>query len=297
MADYFEHCLASSRYRPIVSFSSRSVWDPSCPWPELGFSDPQEDGSAYEPDTADALFIAGADWEQLDRTGAAFNCPIMNLVQHVRHADPSLGLYRFLSRRAVRVCVSSEVAAAIKATGQVNGPVYTIPNGLRIPATDLERDQDVCVLATKDPQLGKRVEQGLVDQGYRVSLVDRQVDRDRVLADMARSRVTVALPNPTEGFYLPALEAMALSDLCIVPDCVGNRSFCHHGQNCLMPAYDYQSIMQETERGLKLTGSGLRSALTGFRRARSVRKTLQQHSLERERRDFLHILDELDQMW
>ena len=52
---------------------------------------------------------------------------------------------------------------------------------------------------------------------------------------MARARVTVLVPNPKEGFYLPALEAMALGTIVVCPDCVGNRSFCVAGRQ-LLPA-------------------------------------------------------------
>ena len=50
---------------------------------------------------------------------------------------------------------------------------------------------------------------------------------------MARARVTLYLPNRLEGFYIPALEGMALGTLVVCPDSVGNRSYCRDGENCL----------------------------------------------------------------
>src|SRR5438552_2195391 len=79
------------------------------------------------------LFLAGTDWRgvpELDRSH--FPKPIINLVQHPRHAEPNSELRNFLRNRAVRICVSQEVADAITATGEVNGPVFTIPNAIEL---------------------------------------------------------------------------------------------------------------------------------------------------------------------
>jgi len=53
----------------------------------------------------------------------------------------------------------------------------------------------------------------------------------------------VFLPNQKEGegFYLPALEGMAVGTLVIFPDCIGNRSFCLSGYNCFRPDYTTES--------------------------------------------------------
>ena len=49
-------------------------------------------------------------------------------------------------------------------------------------------------------------------------------DRATFIEHMRGARIVVALPNPTEGFYLPALEAMKLGKAVICPDAVGNRT-------------------------------------------------------------------------
>ena len=38
-----------------------------------------------------------------------------------------------------------------------------------------------------------------------------------------------------EGFYLPAIEAMAMGHIPIGPACVGNRDYCKNGYNSLIP--------------------------------------------------------------
>ena len=54
-----------------------------------------------------------------------------------------------------------------------------------------------------------------------------------------------------EGFYLPALEAMALGSLVICPDCIGNRSFCLPGRNCFRPNYDLNSVIDSVQSAEK----------------------------------------------
>jgi glycosyltransferase involved in cell wall biosynthesis len=49
-----------------------------------------------------------------------------------------------------------------------------------------------------------------------------------------QAKITVFLPyRDIEGFYMPALEGMALGTLVVCPDCIGNRSFCLPGYNSL----------------------------------------------------------------
>jgi len=109
---------------------------------------------------------------------------------------------------------------------------------------------------------------------------------------MASSRVSVVLPDTTEGFYLPALEAMCLSDMVVVPDRVGNRSFCHHEINCLMPGFNVEALLEAVRRALNAIDTGEAQSY----RLRAL-ETLSGHSLDRERQDFHDILDNLDQIW
>ncbi len=110
---------------------------------------------------------------------------------------------------------------------------------------------------------------------------------------MAASRIAVLLPSETEGCYLPALETMRYCDLTLVPDCVGNRGFCLPEVNCLMPTFSPESIAETCDRAYRMLGC--EEQLLSFRRA--AQDTLARHSLERERREFLGIMDRLDRLW
>lgn len=222
--------------------------------------------------------------------------PIINLVQAVHHARPDDLRYPFLKHRAIRICVSQEVAAAISETGQVNGPVCVIPNGIDLeelprPGESSEKDCDVLIVALKQPDLGGRLMADLKGSGQRIELLTAIIPRPEFLRRMARARVTVFLPKPTEGFYLPALEGMALGTIVVCPDCVGNRSFCQPGHNCLRPDYTFESIVSAIKTALKLSPAEARQIVEGAGR------TATDHDLLREREAFLRLLENVDKLW
>jgi len=102
--------------------------------------------------------------------------------------------------------------------------------------------------------------------------------------------VSVLVPNPKEGFYLPALEGMALGTVVVCPDCIGNRSFCLPGKNCFRPAHDEDDIVVAAEAALREEPQ-----LDGMR-ARAL-ETVRDHDMPGERRAFLEILDRVDDLW
>jgi glycosyltransferase involved in cell wall biosynthesis len=108
---------------------------------------------------------------------------------------------------------------------------------------------------------------------------------------MQSARVSVLLPRAQEGFYLPALEAMALGTLVVCPDCVGNRSFCLPGENAFRPGYTVDEIIASTEEALSL------SAPQVARMCDRASATAATHSLERERGAFLDVLHAIDDLW
>ena len=59
-----------------------------------------------------------------------FHREYVRFFQHVRHVHEGTERYRYLAERAIRICVSQEVADAVTATGRAHGPVLTIPNGV-----------------------------------------------------------------------------------------------------------------------------------------------------------------------
>ncbi len=282
--NYFNHAGAHPGWRPKIYMTPGSVRAGN-PWLEHGCPLAPE----WDASSADALFLAGMDWTSYPADDPAR--PVVNLVQHVRHGDPAHPLHAFLSRRAVRICVSQEVAHAILATCQVNGPVRVIPAALDLPTAraPLVDREGIFIGATKDPVLGGALRDRLLEHGEKVQLVSTPVPRDAFLAGLARSRVAVLLPSPTEGFYLPALEAMALGCATVVPDCVGNRQYLRPGENALVPAHALEPILDAVaclrDRALAeklVTGGG---------------ETAGHFDLARERLAFHSVLDQLDALW
>ncbi len=218
----------------------------------------------WEPESADMLFVAGLDWLAHPRDRALeLEKPFVNLIQHVRHADPQHPLYEFLDRRALRICVGEPVQAALAATGRVNGPLVTIRNALTpdvAPFASVPKEVPVAIVAIKQPELAEQLGAALERAGIEVDVIPR-CDRHAFLGRIARARIVVGMPNAREGFYLPALEAMALGCLVVCADCEGNRCFCTHGVNCLMPRTYTVSDLTETVLAAHGLAEGPRAAM------------------------------------
>ena len=282
---YFGHALAAGWDARIV-FTPESVWDATNPWTAARDRVlPSREG--FRPDV---LFLEGNDWLQLtdaerDRPPA----PVVSLVGGVRHAKEGDSRRPFLRHPATRICCSRPVAEAIVATGEVNGPVVVIPNGLDLdslpaPRPSGDREIDLFVVGVKRPRLARRLAKRLRRWGRKIDLLDERVPRAEFLARLGRARVALFLPLSEEGFYLPALEGMALGTLVVCPDCVGNRDFCIDGTNCLRPADDEEAVAAAAERALTLDAVAA-AALTS-----KGRETALAHGLDAERRAFAEVL-------
>lgn len=283
--DYFTHAQAHPRWEAAAWLSPGSVPTDN-PW--LAAGDPLE--PHWNPSTADALFLAGMDWAAWPADDPAK--PVINLVQAVRHADPAHPLHAFLSRRAVRICVAQPVADAILATGRVNGPVRVIEAAVSLPhgdATPVGPSVDVFVGALKRQRLGQELAAALRAAGRTVDVADKWLPREAYLARLSAASVAVLLPLPAEGFYLPALEAMALGRAVVVPDCVGNRAYLEPGRNALVPDATVPALL---EAALAASGTSRHAALVAAGSA-----TAERFSQARERTGFHGVLDELDALW
>jgi Glycosyl transferases group 1 len=290
---YFNHVRGAPGHKAYVTFTPDSVWDASNPWNSARDA-VVEHAERFDPDV---VFLAGVDWSRVEpRARSGDGQPVINLIQHVRHAEPDDPRYPFLRRRAVRICVSAEVARAVEASGQVRGPVITIANGIDLdelpaPAAPAERDVDLLVVATKQPDRGRQLGTHLQHAGRRVKVLDGHVARDELLAAMNRARVTLFLPRSTEGFYLPALEGMAMGTVVVCPDCVGNRSFCLPGVNALRPAYHDNDVLEQVEAALALTATEAARLVT------AAGVTAREHDLSIERERFHEVLRDLPRLW
>ena len=289
---------SSERHTALVRFTADSAWDETNPWNAAREHVIGEDDDV----DFDVLFLSGVDWRGMIpvEERAEYRLPIINLVQHVLHACPNdpLNRHRFLPHKAIRICVSHQVEKAITRTGRVRGPVFTIPDGLDLEAVAMMagappragRDIDVLVGANKVPDLGRRIAARLRREGRTVELVGERIPRQDLVRLMSRARVSVLVPNPKEGFYLPALEGMAAGTIVVCPDCIGNRSFCLPGENCYRPDYDENAIVAAAETALR-EEPGLDDL-----RARAA-ATAQAHDIAGERAAFLDILDGVEELW
>lgn len=290
---YYNHVKHSKKYEPLISFSPDTIWEDANPWLALR----HQVLSPWDVERADVLFLAGMDWSILTETQRnSPPKPIINLIQHVRHAVPQESLYRYLSHRAVRICVSEQVTEALRTTKKVNGPLFTIPNGIDFTELPLcksweSRDFDILVVGIKQPLLATEIRHCLDTSNYKVEIITDLIPRSSFLNLLSNSKITLFLPNMTEGFYLPALEGFALGTLVICPDCIGNRTFCLPNKNCLQPYYNAESILGAIQDALQLTSQKRNNLLqAGWQIA-------QQHSLLNERRSFLEILDHIKKIW
>ena len=304
-AHYFDHVRRLPGYAPRISFTAEPGQPPH---PDQRRLWPPRKGAyaeRWQPGRHDILFLAGQDWRYLIDNGLdASPNPRINLIQGVRHAHEGTELHGHLKQRAVRICVSEEVAESLRATGQVNGPMFTIVNGMRIPplvalrrqAVDLlwrrhRRRHAVIVVGYKRPDLARALSDRLTDAKVPHRLLLDFLPRQQFLAALAGAAVTVCLPTAEEGFYLPALEAMACGSVVVTLDCIGNRGFCHNHRNCLITAPEPDTLTAATIQALALYPKA-RKALR-----RGANETVRQHNLAVERQRFHEILSDIQSIW
>ena len=301
-AHYYEHVAQLPGYDRRILFSGqpeagRLAHERASLWPTVS----DERVEAWRPGTRDILFLAGTDWRYVARAGLdGVANPRINLIQHVRHAHVGTELHGYLDQRAVRICVSAEVAEAIEASGRVNGPVFTIPNGTECRASPIdcrgsvgfdERPETVAIVGYKRKDLAASLAGHLEEGGIAHITLDGFISRDAFLGLLERTRVAVCLPRSEEGFYLPALEAMAKGCTVVTLDCVGNRGFCRNKRNCLVAEDDSAQLARTTMAAVGLP--------IGDRHSLHVNAaaTVDAHSLQAERQRFHELLLDIDRIW
>ena len=297
---YFDHVVRMPGFTPKITFSgellneSREARCRRQLWPA------GDNGAAarWEPGRRDVLFLAGVDWRYLIGSGLeALANPRINLVQGVRHAHEGSELHHYLAKRAIRLCVSQKVADAISATGRANGPVLTIPNGTDCrpgqssPAGYEARARSITIVGYKRPELARALSRRLDEEHIDHLLITEFLNRSTFLDLLVGSRLAVCLPRAEEGFYLPALEAMAAGCIVVTLDCIGNRGFCHHDENCLIAGHGVESLLSATKRALDMFAPEREGLLQW------ARDTAAEHSLDAERARFHAILGDVDRLW
>lgn len=289
---YFKHVLSHPDFTSEIFFSQQSQWDDTNPWK----NDKQYITSQWQPDNANILFLAGLDWQILPPPQEkAKYLPIINFIQGMRHAEPIDPRFQFLKNKAIRICVSQDITDALTATKEVNGPIYTIENGLDIGNIEQyitnNKTTDLLIAGMKNPELACKIADYFSNFNISIETITTHLPRALFLKKVAQAKTTLFLPFDKEGFFLPALEGMGLGTYVICPDCIGNRDFCLPNYNCFRPDYTKEAIIDAVQQALQLPENQLKTLLT------NAQETFTQHSLESERQKFLAILDNIDQIW
>ncbi len=288
---YFTHVLAAPGWTAKVRFTENSVWDERNPWRDHRGHVLETD----EPCEPDVLFLGGRDWERIPESEwSRPGRPVLNLIQHTRHGFPDDPRHRFLANRAVRICCSQQVNDSISPFA--NGPVITNRYGLDPgefpkPIPFEHKSVDLFIAALKQPRLGRRLRLRLWRPGRRIDLQTDAVLRPEFLDRVNRARVTLFLPHEDEGFFIPALEGMALDTLVVCPDCEGNRDFCLPGENAFRPEFAPGAIRHATEEALRLSPASAQSLRD------AARATFADNHIDRERKRFHEVLADLDRLW
>lgn len=204
------------------------------------------------------LVISGWGWERFVPAQFSDNPPfiILYIVQSFAKIDPLDRRFTNLKSPAIRICVSAPLGRALNDIDGVNGPVHVIPAGIRVSevqeSAERNRDIDVCIVGLKNPQLATTIHNYFLHQGFKICLLTERVSRTSFLNKISRARVATFLPERVEGFYLPALEAMALGTLVVCPDVRGN-DYVIDGHNAVVPAYTLEAIVAAVEFSLRLS--------------------------------------------
>ena len=305
---YFQHALQMPGFSPRITFSDvpsneAEVRERTGTWTHLW---PDVEGltaDRWKPEARDVLFLAaGKHWRHLDQNNLdTMYIPRIHLVQAIEYSDARRRRHNRW-RKAIRICVSQEIADAIAATGGANGPVLTIPNATDVsPFSPAEagsaaaefhkRRYPLTIVGYKRPSLAQSLSKRLDAAGIEHLLISECLDRRAFLSLLAESGAIVCIPFAREGFYLPPLEAMASGCLMVTLDCIGNRGFCRHEGNCLIAKDNVESLFETTKRVLAT------SIRERERMHRCARNTAVEHSLEVERARFHAVLHDIDRLW
>jgi hypothetical protein len=283
--DYLLHTVSSDKYEPWLWSENLSKTQVRLFMDLPGVRLANE----YQPHKTNVAFLAGMDWQAYHPFFDEQQIKL-NLVQHVRHGDKKHPLHQFLRHKAIRLCVSEAVKEAIEPFA--NGPCYTLRMGHDIPKLRLAKVNELYILATKQPLLGKQIFDWASGQGLKVILHDCPVERELVHQTMAQSRVVIALPNKTEGFFLPGIEAMALADWAVIPDCIASREYCLRNTNVTTCRLTFNDCV----RAIELARGALKTWPHRFYQWRG-KHICAGYSLAKEQQNYCNILSELEHIW
>jgi glycosyl transferase family 1 len=230
--DYFFHALADPRLDTRIYFAPGSRHRESDLWSEL----PAERVvAAPDWDACDFVFVNGKDWRLMPPGSLSFR--VLHLVQHLGYSnDPELRDY--LARPAIRICLSAAVQESI--VPYANGPISVIPSGIDSALfhdDGTRRAGSVLIWGGKSPELAEAIRDRLASHGVSADVLTGWLSRRDFAARLRATDLFVGLSQPEEGFYRPALEAMACGCAVVCSDARGNRAHCIAGVTCLQPPH------------------------------------------------------------
>jgi glycosyltransferase involved in cell wall biosynthesis len=88
-------------------------------------------------------------------------------------------------------------------------------------------------------------------------LLTEMLPRDEYLSYLGTFEHVILLPMIAEGFYLPALEAMALGVTVVMPDCIGARSYAIDNETC---AVTPRNAIALAEAAIEVAANPLRAS-------------------------------------
>ncbi len=283
---YYEHALCHENLNTLLYMPDDIDWQPSNPW--FRYKDNVMPEIDWEK--VDVVFISGWGWERFIPSKYHYESgfKVIYLIQHPSKLMPEFDRFKNLDKPATRICVSGAMTEMASKIPQVNGPVITIPAG-----TDLKelrtlaikpKTIDILIAGLKNPEMGEALKAKLDPLGLKVKLLSERMDRQSFIDFVSVAKTVVCLPNPLEGFYLPALEAMALNALVICPFAIGN-DYCIDGKNCFVPSYTLEDIYAVTRQSMELTNEAMK-VMKGHADA-----TVKAHDLNLERKSFHDLIN------
>lgn len=301
--DAFEHIKASDIFEPFVYFNPETIWfdNPGnywLPYKEIGLSN-------WEIKPDDILFFAGHDWKILSpQMAMSPPVPIINIAQprHINTNDPR---NEFLQYPAIRIAKSSIGKKILEEFG-VNGPVFFMPDSIdfsHLPPENTNPEFDVLIVGLKNPELATKLYKRLQWKNrwrknpWKIAkqIPPKLPTRNDFLNLVNSARIVVFLPldaeRGAEGFYLPALEAMAMKKFVICPYAIGNIDFCIPDKTCLQPEYNENSILKAITNALKLETDQQNKIIEAGKLISA------NHDINLERSNLIKLLHQTDEIW
>jgi len=301
--DAFEHFKESDQFEPYVYFGEETIWydNPGNYW--LPYRDQGLKEWKIEP--SDVLFFAGKDWKILP-SEIANNppVPILNITQP-RHTRPEDPRHYALKYPAIRIAKSS-IGKKILEDHGVNGPVYLIPDAIDfslLPKPNPNPDLDLLIVGLKNNLFAQKLYKRLKRKKFwgrkkwkiEVQLPPKLPTRQDYLDLASRAKIIVFLPLPadrgSEGFYLPALEAMVMDKFVVCPYAVGNVDFCIPDKTCLQPEYTQKALLAAALQALKMTDEEREPFIL------AGREIAKNHDIKQEKESLLNLLHNADEIW